>query len=495
MPTPIPGTEGARTPFFSPDGQWIGFTRDLGIEKVRLEGGSVVPVMEDSVGVGGGATWHEGWIYFVLWRGEGLGPVVRIPQDGGQLDTIVAQDPSRPRDLAWWGHLPGEHALLFTEFGAPHLAVFDLETAALRVDSTRGARQPVFVPPATLVYGRSDGTILAAPFDPQRAMFTGPPVSLATGVEVINETLQFAVSATGALVYAEDQGDELVRESLDGKTRQAVTSERKNFQQAPSISPDGSQVAISVFEASGQEIRVYDTAGRGQDRTRGERAGWPVWSPDGLWLTYGWEGRGIVRRPSSGGADVEFLVTGSGGWIPTAWSPAGDRLAYYLNSAWRGWILDSTTGDSELMGEDLSFFGPADFSPDGRLIAIQSGHLEQTEIYVQRVEGGSPGGPRVRVSFEGGIAPHWAGDSRTLYYIRWQADRPRAHLVSVEIETTPVIAAGPETVLSDWSGEAINYAYRFDLHPNGEELVRVRSTPTRRLVLVQNWQSLLRGEP
>ena len=101
---------------------------------------------------------------------------------------------------------------------------------------------------------------------------------------------------------------------------------------------------------------------------------------------------------------------------------------------------------------------------------------------------------RIQVSFDGGTAPRWSPDGRTLYYVRWRwEDFPSAHLVAVAIERSPILRAGEEKVIADWSRSGVSVAYRYDVYPDGEHFIRVRSQPTREVVLMQNWRSLVDG--
>jgi Tol biopolymer transport system component len=488
--SPLEGTEGALTPFFSPDGAWIGFAPDWGVRRVPATGGSVTPVRSTNVGYGAGASWGTDGIYYF---DQVLQGIARVPPGGGEPVVVWPPEEGGPQNLVWWSHLPDHRRLLVSEWGFPsRMGVLDMESGTLRLDSTFVAFAPHFVPPATLVFGRLDGTLLAAPFDPERAVVTGPAVPIANDVEVSNWNPLLAVSESGSIVYVRDEPDELILESPDG-TVTPLTPERRNFHNWASLSPDGSRVAVTSWDGPGEQLRVYDEAGRGQNLTEGEHIIAPVWSPDGRWLTYGWWDQGVARMPASGGGEPQLLFEGKGLWQPSAWDSAGRHLTYMSLHLWDPMLLDLDSGTSTPFSPGTDGVGQADYSPDGGLLAFHSVHLEGFQVWIQRVEDGIPVGDRIRVSVSGGIAPQWSPDGASLYYIRWRdEDWHSAHLMKVEIQRSPELRVGKEVQVADWSGEGVDSGYRFDIRPDGM-IVRIRTAPVRQLVLLQNWQSLLGG--
>ena len=489
-PTPIQGTDGAHTPFFSPDGQWVGFARGWGIEKVRLFGGSVTPVVEADVAVCCAPSWTaDGWVYFRNMVDNSLS---RVRDDGGEVFRIERSD-LEGTVLNWPSPLPGAGLLLVTDVGLiPHLGIVEIDTGAVRIDESQEIFAPRFVPPATLVFARLDGTLLAAPFDSETGAVTGVPTTIATDVEVVNNTPQFSVSPAGSIIYVADEGDELVWERLDEHVRLA-TDERLNFTNQAALSPDGSQFVVSLREGASRDARVYDINGRGQTATLEGLVSRVIWARDGLRITSGLYDRGVGLSPASGGVEAEMLVEGPRQWVPTSWSANGERLALIDSQDYNHpFLLDPETGTLEEFSPGSRGVTAADYSPDGGVVAFQSMHADRDrshQIYVQAVNDGVPVGQRVRVSYEGGISPRWSRDSETLYYIKWRTDRPRrAYLVAVDIAHTPELQIGTETELADWSVQGVDSAYRFDIHPNGE-ILRTRSTSTRSLVLLLNWQT------
>jgi Tol biopolymer transport system component len=154
-------------------------------------------------------------------------------------------------------------------------------------------------------------------------------------------------------------------------------------------------------------------------------------------------------------------------------------------------LLDPASGISSPFSEGTDGVGAAEYSPDGSMVVFQSLHLEGLQVWLQQVDHGVPFGPLTRVSREGGIAPIWSRDGHSLYYIRWRMEEPQiAHLMSVQIQRTPNLAVGAQTEVADWSGQGIDSAYRFDIHPNGD-IVRIKFSPKRKLVLLQNWMQLV----
>src|SRR3989475_2263975 len=175
--TSVPGTEGASMPFFSPDGQWVGFLTASRMKKVRVEGGSVVEIMSITDGAAG-ATWGtDGYIYLGrFWRG-GLS---RVAQSGAKSERVTSPDPARKEQGHRWPEmLPDGNSILFSitkNFGAS-----DAELGGLAIKTRTwqtilsNASNAHYLPTGHLVYARA-GTLMVMPFDLKSLSVTGSPV-------------------------------------------------------------------------------------------------------------------------------------------------------------------------------------------------------------------------------------------------------------------------------------------------------------------------------
>src|SRR6202142_1637570 len=193
---PIAGTEGAVNPFFSPDGQWLGFFADGKLRKISVNGGAAVTLGD---AVGRGASWgSRGMIAFTPTQGS---PLLQVSDAGGAPQPLAHLEKGEPSQL-WPEFLPGGKALLFAggNPALPEVAVHSIATGERR-NLVQGATQPRYALSGHLVYAQG-GNLMAAPFDPQRLAVTGAAVRVVQGVmQTAYGATQYSLSATGSLVY------------------------------------------------------------------------------------------------------------------------------------------------------------------------------------------------------------------------------------------------------------------------------------------------------
>ena len=194
---PIRGTEGAGDPFFSPDGQWIGFSQGAQLKIVSLSGGAAVTLCD--AGRISGTSWGEDDVILYGQREEGIW---RVPATGGIPELVIAVEDGE--QAASPQRLPDSEWVLFTlRTGGSswQIVAHSLETGDRRVliDGGKDAR---FASTGHVVYGLED-TVLAQAFDPDRLMLVGGPVPLLEGVMQRPGTaaVQFSFSNSGSLVF------------------------------------------------------------------------------------------------------------------------------------------------------------------------------------------------------------------------------------------------------------------------------------------------------
>ncbi|HSG48969.1 MAG TPA: hypothetical protein VLA43_14205, partial [Longimicrobiales bacterium] len=313
----------ALQPFFSPGGDWLVFAGRNGLQKTPVDGGPVLSLFE-----GGGANPHwsaDGFVYFTGEAPDGTSGVVRVPDSGGAAELLVGDPFAR-----YASPLPDGSALLYTHFVAlqdSEIRLVDLATGEVRTLLTQGGNAD-YVEPGYIVYGHGSQTVMAAPFDLASRELTGPEGPVLPGVSVYSGgATQFTVSANGTGVYlpggAGTSSMRLVLVSLRGEVEELpliASPERWT----PRFSPDGRYIA---FDDGGQ-IHVFDQE-LGTNAPVTFEAGdiYPVWTPDGAFLTYSRsESIRLVSADASGTPEVLLEGGGLGSVFPHAWSPDGTLL-------------------------------------------------------------------------------------------------------------------------------------------------------------------------
>ena len=200
--TVLPGTLGATHPFFSPDGDWIGFGTPNLVRKVSLSGGSAV-TLSPAIGFRGASWDSDDTIVFST-----TGGLFRVPAAGGEATPLLPSDDETDRVRFWPEILPGGRAVLFTTVSgdATNHAIFLLNLETLEERSLIPGVGARYSPTGHIVYAVA-GTLLAVPFDLDRLEVTGNPVPVVEGVMTkASGVADFDLAADGSLVYGSGSG-------------------------------------------------------------------------------------------------------------------------------------------------------------------------------------------------------------------------------------------------------------------------------------------------
>jgi serine/threonine-protein kinase len=500
LPRPLQGTEGARAPFFSPDGQWVGFFAEGKLKKAPLAGGTPVTLADAPEGCGGSWT-PDGEIVFAPTDTAGLSVV---SDAGGTPRPLTVLDMAGGEDAHRWPEvLPGGRAVLFT------VVSWSRETAwAAVVDVATGARRTVqedvglarYVPSGPgagtghLVFVRG-GALMAAPLDPAGKAPAGPAVALVEGVR----PGQFDVSPSGLVAYAPGSpapvSYSLVFVDRAGRER-AINDMARGYEDLH-LSPDGRQVALTIEEAgeeSAAHVWLADTARGTLTRLTFEGLSRdPVWAPDGRSLFFGSKRGdstfGLFRQALDGRAGAESLWPSPVPIWPDPQSATPDGRVLLFNTRAKDsgddiWTLSldaDRTAKPWLATAANEYAGR--LSPDGRFLAYNSDESGRTEVYVQAFPEG--GGKRL-VSEGGGRNAIWSRDGRRIFY------REGDRVLEVEVERSPAFSSGKPVLL--FSGRYRMSGRDYDVSPDGAELVMMRAngdrTTPRINVLLDWWRSL-----
>jgi serine/threonine-protein kinase len=428
-PVPVPNTEAAINPTFSPDGNWIIFSGGAaGIRKVPLDGGPVV-----SVAPGGAPTWGDGDV--VLFTRPDTGGIWQVPANGG-TPALVAIHDSAPGETGYARPhlLPGSRAALLEIRRGP---VDSTQIGAVRVTNGEVIRlgvaglNPRYVSSGHIVFGRLDGSLAAVPFDAKRLRVTGTALMvLENAVVKTGGAVEAAISTNGTLVYIEGRtgGNSLELLDLKGTARPFAGLPTREYQ-APRISPDGRRIAVTIADAATTDVWIYDIASATLSRlTNDGRSIRPEWTPDGRRVVWAFvdSARSELRwQPWDKSSNAEVFVASGDephrSPMGASFAAQGTAFAYVtlgLNALSDiGKASLTPPRNPELLPQVATAATETQprLSPDGRWLAYVSNESGTAEVYVRPFPG--PGG-QLKISTAGGTGPMWAPTGLTLYYYR-----------------------------------------------------------------------------
>ena len=524
---PIADTEGAESPFFSPDGEWIGFKLGDTIKRVPLAGGPSVKVCDLPDNPMGdrfrfGMAWGED---DSIWFGHSNTGLYRVAAVGGVPELMTTPGAANEGVTGHFAPqpLPGGRAILYTAnrgLGRVHVALYILESGEHRLLAEGG--RSWFASSGHVVFSVRVGgvaTLWALPFDLDRLEATSDPIPVREGVQAARST-QAYLGADGTLVYLPDTGSTplqtLVWVSRDGNEEAIDVTPRTSYY-TPQLSPDGTRVVVAAREAGRRyDIWIHDLI-RGFDMRITDDPGtdWiPMWSLDSrrIFFACGAAYSGLCWQAADGTGRAELLLSDpERGFFPTSWSRDGRSL---LGSDWdvdgpTGFNIGIVTMDGEhrrvpLVQTDY-YEGSPQVSPDGRWLAYHSNISGRFEIYVSPFP--DVGSDRITVSTDGGYHPVWGPHSRELFYRKGidcgEASREppglandtqdaflvgcQKAMMAVAVETEPTFTPGiPEVLFED--PYKTGTARHFDIADDGRFLM-IKDLPAspREIIVVRNW--------
>jgi eukaryotic-like serine/threonine-protein kinase len=499
---PIPGTEGASEPFFSPDGQWVGFFAGGKMKKILVSGGAVITLGDAADPCG--ANWSiQGTIAFAPTNVSNL---EQVPDGGGVAQPLTRLDKDDRGDR-WPEFLLGGKAVLFAAGANAYnftnaQVVVQLVGTGQRKNLIQGGMYPRYAPSGHLVFMQG-GSMMAAPFDPQRLVVTGSTVPVVEGVlqSSVTGAAQYSFSSTGSLVYVSGSirsaQSKLVWVSRNGAEQPLAAQARAYVE--PRISPDGRRVAVTITEQESQTW-LYDLSRDTLSRFtfEGNVSVDAVWTPDGKRIAFTSNKEGplnIFWQMFDGSGGLERFTTSDYSQFPMSWSPDGQLLAYTeINpSSQRDiWVLrmgDSSPSSGKVPKAQPFIRTPFDeavprFSPDGHWLAYISNESGRYEVYVQSYPG--PGG-KWQISTEGGTEPVWNPNGRELFY------RSGDGMMAVEITTHPGFAVGKPRMLFEGHYEPAPVPIaNYDVSPDGQRFLMLKpveevEAPATQINVVLNW--------
>ncbi|UCC49183.1 MAG: PD40 domain-containing protein, partial [Gemmatimonadota bacterium] len=503
----IPGTEGAYDPFFSPDGEWLGFfsSREGAIKRVPVEGGSAQTIAQ--VDWISGASWgpDNSVVFSTVERASGVptAGLFRVSADGGVPERLTTPDIALGEAAHVQPHyLPSGEVVLFMAHGRqPVVAALSLESGT--VSRLTPGMAPRSDRAGRVVYVTSEGVAVAQTFNPRTLALEGSPRPIAEGIASGSGLLyaaSYTVSSDGSLAYLSepDRGDQLLLVSREGETRVLFSPGGGSRLWTPRFSPSGDRIAFVRDE----DVWVYSLAEGTAQRLSFEGPSTdPAWTTDGRSIGYSVAGEGdgsfatLLLRAADGTGSAEQILVGDDELWQMDFAPGDSEVVIYsMFDVFRA-SLGSDSGPVPLMETEYFVEHPT-LSPDGRWLAYKSNESGINEVYVRSYP--DMGSPTV-VSIGGGSAPAWSADGSEIFY--W------GRSWGVPLDPNPVLTvvdligsalAGDTQIMAAsvrYDGSRVTVVERaelfragsfqrhwnrnYDVHPNRQEFVMVGGTETR----------------
>lgn len=492
----LTGTEGASYPFWSPDGQYVAFFANGKLMKAALSGGA--PQVLTNVWAARSGSWSKNNV--IIFEPDSGAPIWRINPDGSGIapvtDKLFVADEQSHR---WPVFLPDGNHFLF--WAGNFSGAREDHSSGIYLSSLDGKEKKLVVlahssfaiGAGQLFYADYDGHLFSAPFDSGKGVITGNATEIANYVSVQPSTYYAALTAAanGTLVYNTTPGAALSVLTWMDRSGKVLSSVGGSAVQCnPTISPDGSRIAVDISDqkASNVDVWLENVAGAGSSRFTFDPAEEVVgvWSRDGKTVAYrsagGSVGKGAyLFAKAANGLErerqvLEFNATDD--IIPNSWSPDDRQIMCTRQTAHGAHLELASYPDGA-----HSPFQPGNgnqvngmISPDGKWVAYASDESGSWEIYVTTFPNAVG---KWQVSRGGGTEPRWRGDGKEIFYIA-----PGGMLTAVPVSTIGSFATGTPTPLFQFHGRAVissTDVFSYDVSKDGKRFLVNRYVKPERI--------------
>jgi Tol biopolymer transport system component len=494
---PLPGTDNASLPFWSPDGKSIGFFAGGKLNRIDANGGPVL-ALADATSTPRGGSWSSQGV--IVFAPRTAGVLSKVSAAGGAVSDAGTLGPGETTQRWPWFLPDGRHFL----FAAGVSGVSRKAICLGSLDSTESTKlleadSDAIYSAGFLLFLRGD-TLMAQLFDARNLQIAGEALPVVEHVQASPAFSHgaFSASSNGLLVYAGGNAEFELRWFDRKGNRTASLGDPAQFFRLD-FAPDRRNLAVSVTTGSNMDIWLYDVARGLPTRFTFDPANeWQaVWSPDGQKIVFGSARKGRVdlyRKSANGSGMEEPLYIDNLDKFPTSISPDGKFLLYHTpgdaKSGFDLWILPEPLGPPGAAKPYLLLQSKANaqngkFSPDGHWIAYHSDETGRDEIYVAPFPG--PGDKR-QISTSGGSQPRWRADGKEIFYIA-----PDQKLMAAQITTKDGEIQTAE-VRPLFGPLLTGNQYQYDVSADGQRILAIapRENASEPLTIVQNWPAGLK---
>lgn len=496
--TPVPGSEGARHPFFSPDGRGVGFiTDDRQLKVVPSIGDPPLTLVEGGLNPFGGTWAEDGHVYY----STPAGLIRQTASGGGAPETVADANSAGPEVLgyAWPDVLPNGTGAVFTivrnHIGSD-IAVVDFATGQIRV-LVQG-ELGLYAESGHLIYATETGQLMAAPFDHDALALTAPAVLLPDRVPAGTPPPDLAVSKGGRLLYATRPRRtlEVVWVDREGAWVPADPDNPIEGIRYVALSPDDTTLAVTTWlRPSGDDGQIWikhlPHGAYSRLTFRGDVNFRPSWTPDGRSVVFVSDRDGkrdVWMKRADGTKEAEMILEASIAVDEAFYSSDGQWIVHRRGMEEGQRDIYAIAADTEaepkpLVASSFDEVAPA-LSTDRRWLAYVSARSGEPNVYVRPFPGADT---ETRVSVNGGVAPVWGRNRPELYYRNGAGE-----MVAVPVLAGPEFSTGPEEILFDSTAYRSDFFHAaYDVTADGERFVMIRVSDKgsldEELVVVENW--------
>ena len=506
----LPGTQGAVSPFWSPDSRFVGFGVQNQLKKIDITGGPAQTLCETTSGGVGSGAWNRDGV--IIFGGRGIGPIWKVSQAGGVATAVTAVDAGRGEAFhALPTFMPDGKHFIYLRNGTA--AVIGMYGGSLDAKPGEQSRERILAGQFAASYVNGylffmrENTLMGQPFDANQMKLTGDPVPVAEHVGTTQSIGVFSVSPSGTLAYrsgAQDGNSQLTWFGPQGKP--LSTFGQPNLDGGIRLSPDATRGVVrdATQQGAGDLWTLDFTRGVRTRLTFQQSSGsYAVWSPNGSSIAFaaGSTLDTLYEKASSGAGDEKELLKETGTiHIPTSWSRDGRFLLYYTqntpNTGVDLWVLP-LEGDRKpalLLGTPFAE-AQGSFSPDMHWIAYTSDESGRFEVYVRPFTVSGPSGApslgegKWQISKDGGTEPRWRADGKEIIF---QAPPNGRSKMAVEVKGNGAAfeAGVPQRLFQaplDYGWDVTADGKRFLL-----DLTQVQQSAQVPITVVLNWQAQLK---